>query len=167
MIEQCQNQEVNGMNKSIESIIIELGKLKPNDLRARYEALYGEPCFSKHKPFIIKRIVWKLQAIRESLALPPKIRQRAEQLAQGAEARLIAPVTPDKRSHTLPCTFSAPTMEPGGVIRKNYKGRNIVVQIADGGFIYDGQPYRSLSAIAKLITGTHVNGRAFFKVASV
>lgn len=155
------------MNRSIESVILELGSMKLSELRERYEMLYGEPCFSKHKPFIIKRIVWKLQSQRENLALSPEVRQRAEQLVQGAEARLTGPVGAENRSKTLSCAFSAPTLEPGGVIRKNYKGRDIAVQITDGGFIYDGNAYRSLSAIAKLITGTHVNGRAFFKVATV
>ncbi len=155
------------MNKSIESIILELSGMKIPELRERYETLYGEPCFSKHKPFIIKRIVWKLQAQRENLALSPEVRRRAELLVENAEARLTGPVTPAQRVQTRPCAFSSPTLEPCGVIRKNYKGRNITVQIAESGFLYDGQHYRSLSAIAKLITGTHVNGRAFFKVAAI
>lgn len=155
------------MNRSIESVILELGCMKLAELRERYETLYGEPCFSKHKPFIIKRIVWKLQSQSENLALSPEVRQRAEQLARGAEARLTGPVVAENRCKTLSCAFSAPTLEPGGVIRKNYKGRDIAVQIANSGFVYDGKAYRSLSAIAKLITGTHVNGRAFFKVATV
>lgn len=155
------------MNRSIESVILELGGMKLTELRERYETLYGEPCFSKHKPFIIKRIVWKLQSQSENLALSPEVRQRAKQLAQGAEARLTGPVVAENRSKTLSCAFSAPTLEPGGVIRKNYKGRDVTVQIIDSGFVYDGKPYRSLSAIAKLITGTHINGRAFFKVATV
>lgn len=42
------------MNRSIEGVILELGGMKLAELSERYETLYGEPCFSKHKPFIIK-----------------------------------------------------------------------------------------------------------------
>jgi hypothetical protein len=36
------------------------------------------------------------------------------------------------------------------------------VTVIQGGYEYQGRRYRSLSAIAKAITGTHWNGRAFF-----
>lgn len=42
------------MNKSVESVIIELVKMPLAELRKRYEMLYNESCFSKHKPYIIK-----------------------------------------------------------------------------------------------------------------
>jgi hypothetical protein len=37
--------------------------------------------------------------------------------------------------------------------------------VHEDGFEYDGQIFRSLSAIAKLITGSHWNGLLFFKIA--
>ena len=36
------------------------------------------------------------------------------------------------------------------------------VRVLDKGFEFEGQPYRSLSAVAKAVTGSHWNGRAFF-----
>jgi hypothetical protein len=52
----------------------------------------------------------------------------------------------------------------GFAVVKEYKGRAIrFVVLPDGqGFDYDGERYRSLSAIAKKVTGTHVNGFRFF-----
>ncbi|MCL4823899.1 MAG: DUF2924 domain-containing protein, partial [Anaerolineales bacterium] len=52
----------------------------------------------------------------------------------------------------------------GFAVVKEYKGRSIrVVVLPDGqGFDYEGERYRSLSAIAKKVTGTHVNGFRFF-----
>ena len=51
---------------------------------------------------------------------------------------------------------------PGAVLVREYKGREIRVRVLDGGYEYDGHPYRSLSAVVKAITGSHWNGRLFF-----
>jgi len=37
--------------------------------------------------------------------------------------------------------------------------------VLDDGFAFNGQKYRSLSAAAKAITGTHLSGHRFFKIA--
>ncbi len=44
---------------------------------------------------------------------------------------------------------------------REWNGRRYEVTVASGGFVFEGR-YRSLTAIAKAITGTHWNGRAFF-----
>lgn len=54
----------------------------------------------------------------------------------------------------------------GNVVVRKYKGQEIRVLILDDGFEYQGQRFRSLSAIAKLVTGSHVNGFRFFKLGS-
>jgi len=36
------------------------------------------------------------------------------------------------------------------------------VKVLDGGFEYGGVVYKSLSAVAKAVTGAHWNGRLFF-----
>ena len=59
--------------------------------------------------------------------------------------------TPDRR---LPI--------PGSIITKNYKGRDIQVKVLENGFEYNGNIYRSLSAVASEIGGQHWNGYAFF-----
>jgi len=51
---------------------------------------------------------------------------------------------------------------PGSVLTREYKGRTVRVRVLDDGFEYEGQPYRSLTAVARAITGSHWNGRAFF-----
>ena len=52
--------------------------------------------------------------------------------------------------------------KPGDLIRRVYKGRELIVRVLDRAFEYDGQRFRSLSAIAKAITGAHWNGLLFF-----
>ncbi len=51
---------------------------------------------------------------------------------------------------------------PGSIITKNYKGQKIQVKVLENGFEYNGEIYRSLSAIATLLGGVHWNGYAFF-----
>ena len=51
---------------------------------------------------------------------------------------------------------------PGTVISKVYKGTIIDVKVLDKGFEYARTPYRSLSSIAKTVTGQHWNGYLFF-----
>ena len=36
--------------------------------------------------------------------------------------------------------------------------------VLPNGFEYDGERYRSLSAVAKAVTGSHVNGFRFFQI---
>lgn len=54
--------------------------------------------------------------------------------------------------------------KPGDVLSRFYKGRDIVVNVHKSGFEYDGHQYRSLSAIAKTVTGAHWNGLLFFGI---
>ena len=51
---------------------------------------------------------------------------------------------------------------PGTILSRRYKGRTLEVEVLDHGFAYDGQVYRSLSAVAQVITGTHCSGYFFF-----
>lgn len=52
----------------------------------------------------------------------------------------------------------------GTLLTRTYKGRAIRVQVTEAGFEYDGEVYRSLSAIAKAVTGAHWNGYPFFNL---
>ncbi len=51
---------------------------------------------------------------------------------------------------------------PGAVLMRSYRGRAIEVRVLDEGFEYDGQRFRSLTAVAKAVTGSHWNGYDFF-----
>jgi len=55
--------------------------------------------------------------------------------------------------------------QPGTILTRRYKGARIEVEVLAQGFAYEGRPYRSLSAIAKEITGAHWNGFLFFGIA--
>ena len=51
---------------------------------------------------------------------------------------------------------------PGTLLVRAFQGRDLVVQVLDDGFAFEGRRYRSLSAIARQVTGSQWNGFAFF-----
>jgi hypothetical protein len=55
---------------------------------------------------------------------------------------------------------------PGTLITRQYKGRQIQVKVVADGFEFEGEFYKSLSAVAKKITGSHWNGFKFFNLQS-
>ena len=54
------------------------------------------------------------------------------------------------------------TLLPGSRLVRNWNGRSHTVEVTDSGFQYAGQWYRSLSEVARTITGAHWSGPRFF-----
>ena len=50
----------------------------------------------------------------------------------------------------------------GSTLSRTYRGEQISVTVVKGGFEYNGERYRSLTAIAKAISGSHCSGPAWF-----
>ncbi len=53
---------------------------------------------------------------------------------------------------------------PGTVITRSYRGRTIAVTVMEDGFEYEDRRYKSLTAVAKAVSGLHQNGFAFFQL---
>jgi hypothetical protein len=56
----------------------------------------------------------------------------------------------------------AVVLKTGTTLVRQWRGHTHAVRVRDDGFEYEGQPYRSLSVIAKRITGAHWSGPRFF-----
>jgi Protein of unknown function (DUF2924) len=152
-----------------------LRRLAPRELCDRYAELFGERPSTKNKGWLLKRLAWRLQALAEG-DLSQRARQRAAELANDADLRTTPPRAP--RADTAPAPAAAPPAAalpppvqdrrlppPGTVLTRTYKGTRLQVRVLAAGFEYDGQLYRSLSAVAKAITGSHCNGFLFFQAA--
>jgi len=50
-------------------------------------------------------------------------------------------------------------------IRRQYKGKELVIDVIDGQFVYEGQTFSSLSALATSIVGYGISGPHFFRMA--
>lgn len=55
-------------------------------------------------------------------------------------------------------------LKPGTQLIRQWQNTTHTVMVLDDGFALDGRTYKSLSAVAKAITGTHWNGYAFFRI---
>ena len=60
------------------------------ELRERYREVFQEETRSRHRGHLFRRIAWRLQALAEG-DLPERARRRAQQIAQDADLRMIAP----------------------------------------------------------------------------
>lgn len=144
-----------------------LEDLTVKELRERYAAVFGEATSSRHKDYLIKRIIWRLQAMANG-GLSERAKVRAAELANEADLRLLPPRERPVGSSGLTTvgklavqTNDRPLM-PGTVLTRPYKDKTVRVLVMENGFEYEGKVYRSLSAIAKVVTGSHWNGHLFF-----
>jgi len=51
-------------------------------------------------------------------------------------------------------------------LNRMYKGKELVVDVVDGGYQFEGQTFKSLSGLAKHIVGYGISGPQFFKSAT-
>ncbi len=141
-----------------------LGRMSPKDLRAKYAEVFGEEARSGNKAWLVKRIAWRMQAIEEG-DLSERARRRAEVLARDADLRVTPPkAKPAVLIAPLPRSGDARLPIPGTTIQRDYRGQTLHVSVLATGFEYEGEVYKSLSAVAKRITGTHCNGFHFFRL---
>ena len=139
-----------------------------NELRQKYFEVFGENTNARNKQYLIKKIAWRLQANIEG-DLSERAKRRAEELVNEADLRVRAPKTfsvdsvPERTTvHSYQKDQRVPM--PGTVITRKYKGEILMVTVLDDGFEYGSKKYRSLSGIAKEITGTNWNGFKFFNL---
>jgi hypothetical protein len=146
-----------------------LQRLGVKALRERYAAVFGEETLARNKVWLVKRIAWRLQALAEG-DLSERARQRAAELANDADLRLNpprttpAPAPAADEPQVLPYRPGGRLPPPGSVLTRPYKGDVVQVKVLEQGFESQGQVYKSLSAVAKAITGSHCNGFLFFKL---
>src|SRR6516162_11776956 len=147
-----------------------LQRLSVTELQARHAELFGETTTARHKTWLMRRLAWRIQALAEG-DLSERARQRAAELARDADLRLQPPqpttaTTLHRDGQRLAGRGSANHRlpPPGTTLTRLYKGQILQVQVLERGFAFNGQVYRSLSAVAKAITGAHYNGYLFFRL---
>ena len=108
------------------------------------------PVFSASRELLVNTIAWHLQ-VRQFGGLAPSVHRKLERLA--AALTRGDPVRPLSASDRL---------RPGTTLERTWRSETHIVIVVANGFTYRGQRYRSLSRIARRITGTRWNGPAFF-----
>ena len=154
--------------------IEELRGLKIPALRRKYHELFGEQAKSSHNKFLFRRIAWRLQANAEG-GLSDRARRRAAEIADDSDLRTRAArelissqalrhVPRGERERSQPQRdWRLPP--PGTLLTRRMGNRQVVVTVLEEGFEFETRRYRSLSAIAREVTGTRWNGLLFFGLA--
>ncbi len=141
-----------------------------SELRDRYHEVFGEDTNARNKQWLIKRIAWKLQANAEG-DISERARRLAHQIAMETDIRTSLPrVSRPATTETLEngndhdlatCRHRIPL--PGANLVKSYKGRSIQVMVRPNSFEFEGTQYKTLTAIARVVTGQkNINGFHFF-----
>ena len=105
-------------------------------------------------------IAWNAQA-GETDGLSKSARKRLhvamQAITTGADGGASAPDTAVVRP---PCPRPLPT--PGSRLVRDWDSQTHIVDVTSDGYVWHGEVYGSLSAIAKRITGAHWSGPRFF-----
>lgn len=158
--------------RPIQEQMDELRDMPVSRLRARYAEVFGEPTTSGNRQWLFRRVAWRIQALAEG-DLTERARRRAAELARDADVRVRPPgereadhARAGARLLTITGRLASAGTDclpaPGTVLRRTFKGTEHEVTVLPHGFEYEGKTYRSLSAVATAITGSHWNGFLFF-----
>ncbi len=152
-------------NERIEREVAALGDLPREELAARWIKAYGCPPPKGVKRSLLERAAaWHLQA-RHLGGLSTNARKAIRDAVKRGGVRSDASGRPadSKNAGTGNLSIVNPSApRPGTRLVREWHGRTHVVDVREDSFVFDGKTYRSLSAVARRITGAHWSGRRFF-----
>ncbi|MCB1465822.1 MAG: DUF2924 domain-containing protein [Rhizobiaceae bacterium] len=165
-----------------------LGDLSRDELADLWEKVHGHPPpKGMRQELLVRSASWHLQARRLG-GLRPQTRRLLKAAIAEAEGTLIARRPPkhsgvhshvmseSKADGGLPATVeqgnvdteprsSSPkrtSLLPGARLVRDWNGKTHVVDVIEGGFVFEARVHTSLTAIARQITGAHWSGPRFF-----
>ncbi len=142
-----------------------LAAMTSAELAAKYEKWLGRPSRTRNAQYLRKRLAWEIQARIEG-GLSETALARIEALGKMAPSAwkegLSPRGTPAGPKPAVPQGRDSRTPPPGTVLTRIHGTTEHCVTVLADGFEYRGERYRSLSRIARLITGTAWNGYHFF-----
>ena len=136
--------------KANKEALSRLPKLDIRELREEWRGLYKTDA-SAHlsRELLIRAVAYRIQEVALGGLRPQsqrQLRQVAMELKQtGAAAKRFRP-----------------QLKPGTQLMREWQGRTYEVVVLDDGFFWQGAKHRSLSALARKITGTAWSGPLFF-----
>lgn len=144
----------------------EIEALKQTSLKQLQEAYAGHfpgKKTSNNRAYLWRRVTYRMQELKYG-ELPIKAKAVLKRLMDvydpvnniALKPQVATSALLPKRDRRLPL--------PGTIITKTYKNTKIQVRTLENGFEYGGKIYKSLTAIAKEITGAHWNGFLFFNL---
>lgn len=125
--------------RGVTGLITMLETATLDELRAEWGRRYGAPPRLRSPDLLRRILAWRIQAELEG-GLDRTTRRLLHSEGAARETRLAA----------------------GSLIAREWKGVRHEVEAVDDGFIYDGRRWKSLSEVARAITGARWNGPRFF-----
>ena len=127
-----------------------LSTLGSKTLKEKWRTLYGAaPPRQVSRSLMIRAIAYRIQ--EKSLGgLKPATR------------RLLMQFAHDDAAARTPVAAPSRTVQPGAVLVREWRGISHQVSVLEKGFSLRGKRYRSLSEVAREITGTRWSGPLFF-----
>ena len=121
------------------------------DLKQQWRELFGKEPPPFNRPYLQSRLAYRIQELAYG-GLKPETRARLEALGEQLDGGNV--VLRRIRGDDKPVA--------GTRLVREHLGVEHAVTVLQDGYEWQGRPYRSLSAIARAITGTRWNGWAFF-----
>jgi len=144
--------------------IMALKNAPTKELLKQYKELYGEDAKGTHKTYLWRKIAYRLQE-KERGSISTKAKGKLKTLIEEFDPINNKALRPDKPMVSQQASVKDKRLPiPGTAITKEYKGSNYQIKVLEKGFEYNGKIYKTLSAIAKEITGAHWNGYLFFNL---
>ena len=131
--------------------VADLPDMRPIELREMWRKLYpGDPP-TNNKTFLVKRLTYRIQELAYG-GLATAIQDKLDSIAQ------------EKTTPKVMANGQRPKSQPvtGTRLVREWKGIEHVVTALEKGFEYQGKQFKSLSSVAREITGTQWNGPLFF-----
>ncbi len=137
----------------LEATIRELADLSRPELTKRWRRLYRTaPPKGISRLFLTRAVAYGMQVKRYG-GLKPAVRRQLRKVVDGGPAQAAANLRTAK-------------IAPGMRLIREWNGSSHVVEAVDGGFLWNGNHYGSLSAVARAITGARWSGPRFFALTS-
>ena len=121
------------------------------DLKAQWRELFGAEPPLYNRKFLQSRLAYRIQELAYG-GLKPETVKRLEALGEQLDGG-------DRKKSRIRADLK-PIV--GTRLIREWQGIEHLVTVTADGFDWQGRPYKSLSAIARAITGTRWNGWVFF-----
>ena len=130
--------------------IASLFNMEVSELKDRWRSVYGtEPPARSSRKLLVSGIAYRMQE-RAFGGLKPSVRRLLERASGDTDSRRILRTRPVTRAST------------GTVLIRGWQGKSHHVTVLDRGVLYRKESYRSLSQVARVITGCRWSGPLFF-----
>ncbi|MBU0554924.1 MAG: DUF2924 domain-containing protein [Alphaproteobacteria bacterium] len=141
-----------GASKSLAKELAVLSAMPAAQLAETWTSLTDEPLPSVAVGLQRRLLAQRLQEKRLG-GLPALVARELARIGDASPATAATPRT-------------AISLTPGARLVREWNGRTIVVDVREDGFTWEGQHYRSLSMIARAVTGAQWSGPRFFGLRS-